>query len=315
VPETTIDKKAVGIYLGITYGVSWLLAIILAVSGGFSGEEHWLRQSALLVGLMMLPAAAALIASTLTGDKVHPRLRIWPIPPRPVIGFALLAPIAFIGIYGLSAATGYASFDWTVSGLQSQMPAPQDVGLQQQMPALFLLFGGFLLSIVLGPTLFALLSLGNEIGWRAYLAQKLTPLGRLRAAVFSGALWGLGWFPLLFFGAWAGDSTYLQALSFSIRAVIAATIFGVILAELFRRSRHVGLTAVFAGCFYAQELGIWPYLVPRHDSLVAGPLGVIGILLFVILALAMMLAPAWERLFGIERPAPEEQDPNAQDPA
>jgi len=303
VMETVIDKKAIGVYLGITYGVTWLLAIVLSVSGGFSSEASLVRQIALLIGLMLLPAAAALAAATLTRDKTHPRIVLWPMAPRPVLFFAVLGPAAFVLIYGLSAAFGFATVDWGVTALQSQMPDPGDVGLQQQLPALFLMIAGFLLSIVLGPTLFALVSLGNEIGWRAYLAQKLAPLGRWRAAAISGMLWGLGWYPLLLFGAWAGEDTFFEALTFSIRAVAGAILFGMILAEVFRRTQHVGLTSVLAGCFFAQEAGIWPYLIPRHHPMVAGPLGFIGMGVFAALVLAVFLIPRWERLLGVARPA------------
>ena len=300
-----IDKKALGIFLGMTYGISWLVAVFLYLGGGISEGGWTLRVGLLVLGLMLVPAAAALVASILTRDRAHLSIRLWPINPRPVLVFAVLAPVFFIVVYTVSVSLGYGVADWGLGALRARMPGPAEAGLQQQMPAPFLLIAGFLMSVVLGPTLFALIGLGTEIGWRAYLAQKLEPLGRWGAAAVSGLLWGICWFPLVLGVAWAGESTFFQALSLAIRISIAAALFGMLLAEVYRRSRHVALTSVLAGCFYAQEYGIWYYLIRQPDPLMTGPYGAVGIVGLALLVLIAFLVPRWERLIGIAPPPVE----------
>lgn len=57
-----------------------------------------------------------------------------------------------------------------------------------------------LLAIVPGALINAIPVLGEEIGWRGWLLPRLLPLGRLRAIVISGVVWGLWHAPLLLLG-------------------------------------------------------------------------------------------------------------------
>lgn len=294
-----LDKKALGIYLGITCGGTWLLGLVLLAAGWVTAELSPMRSGAITLVLMLLPALGAFIASALTRDREAPRVRLWPLPVNAVVAFALFAPLFFTVIYGASVALGYGTVDWSVAYLRSLMPTPEETGAPGTLPASFFLLFGFLLSVVLGPTLFAAIALGTEIGWRAYLAQKLAPLGRWGGALLAGILWAACWVPLFFGAAWMADeTTFFEAASEAMRRGLAATLFGMVLAEVYRRTHHIGLTAILAGCFYAQGFGMWIYLIRQQVPWATGPFGLVGLAAFALLVVAVFLSPPW-RWFGL----------------
>ncbi|MCI0589525.1 MAG: CPBP family intramembrane metalloprotease [Planctomycetes bacterium] len=56
-------------------------------------------------------------------------------------------------------------------------------------------------SLWVGPSLGALLALGEEIGWRGYLLGELLPLGFWRSSLLIGVVWGLWHAPGIFLGS------------------------------------------------------------------------------------------------------------------
>jgi len=139
----------------------------------------------------------------------------------------------------------------------------------------------------------ALESVGEEIGWRGYLLPRLVPLGRVRAWLWSGLLWGCWHWPLIFTGAYhAGGSLPLTLLLFT--ATILA--FTLVINEVRVVTGSLWLAALLHGAHNA----IWFQLralptgaSPWIDRL-AGESGVVPLVLYGMAALVVLARPAWK---------------------
>jgi hypothetical protein len=136
------------------------------------------------------------------------------------------------------------------------------------------------LSIVAGPTLLALAAIPHELAWRAYLLPKLGGMGRGRAALLTGLLNGMWFAPLLFADA-AGLAKPWLAASLFLGVCIA---FGTVLAEMWFRFQHLGLSAVAMGAFLGQVMGVYSHIVRDAAWPWGGSFGVIAIAAWLVLA-------------------------------
>lgn len=254
--EDRLDKLGIAIFLVFTLGLTYAVAGALFALELMPLTLGGLRPSLILVSQMFIPALGALLASLVRGDPAYPKLRIWPLPVRPVVTVSLLIPAIFAGSYFLAWLCGRVQPDWQLQLLMGSLANTQTATL----PPLFYLVAGFVLMIILGPTLYALPCVGVEIGWRAYLLPKLLPLGRVRAHLVMGLLMALWILPL----AYAMYGAAAEAHLIVLWTVGMALAFGTFLGETWLRARHAGLTAVCAGCFLSQMGGMWSLLFPQQ---------------------------------------------------
>ncbi len=271
-----MDKKGIGIYLGVTFAVSYAIEAVI-------GTLPRIMPAVLLFLLLALvPAGAAWVAARLSPERPVEESRVRGLPKLITVRMALAAPLAFVFIYVVTSVLGYTRPDWRVGELMAQLP--KNLGLPpafaSSMPVVFLLIG-FVLSIVLGPTVYALAMLGTEYGWRGYLAPRLMPLGRWRAYLIGGLLWGLSLAPIF-----AVNMSGTRPAAFS-RIVVMAVVLSVLLGEVWRRSRHIGLSAVCLGCFVGQAAGVWNYLFPGTYTIPpwGGPFGLVSAIVWAAIAL------------------------------
>jgi hypothetical protein len=272
-----LDKKGIAIFLGITIGVSWTVEGTLSVLPWTRTAREY-QTSFILVALLLIPAFAALIASIVCGDNEHPKLTIWPIPKYPALAMAVLAPLLFGVAYSATTLAKRSWPDWKLQGLHLS---------QYTVDPIFFLVAGFALSIVLGPTLYAAVCAGTEFGWRAYLLPKLLPLGRGPAHLLVGFFTTVWAFPMV-----SDPFHYPKDAPKEFLALLAITsVVTVFLNELWLRTRHAGLTAVAAGCFLSQAVGMWQYLFPSADLPYAGTRGAASVLVWFVAAVVISRFP------------------------
>jgi len=251
-----------------------------------------LQLSCIVIALLMSPAFAALVAALLCRDSEYPKWDLWPVAKFPALALAALAPLLFVAVYTITTLAGWTTPDWTVRALHTA---------KYSVDPSFFIVAGFLLSIVAGPTLLAVVCAGTELGWRAYLFPKLLPLGRIPAHLLIGLFTAVWTFPLVSLvyldpkGA-LGQFPYL----FGICVVVSA-----FLDELWLRTRHAGLTAVAAGCFLGQATGMWQYLFPRADLPFSGTQGVVSIVVWFIAAIVLSRFPLSHSASNAPKPESE----------
>ncbi len=229
---------------------------------------------------MWVPAVATLITvKFVTHEKPalgNFRLGSW----KPYVAAALIVPVCFAIVYGLTWALGFGQPDWTLEQFRAMFlsaginfpPIPNPA-----QPLLGILFA----SVMVAPFFNGLIALGEEIGWRGYLLPRLMPLGKTRAYLISGVIWGLWHLPLVLIGFTYPNQPILGALLF----IAMTSTLGIYINELTIQNNSCLLAAWVHGIFNAQKLGIWALLFPQVNVLLGGFAGVVGIAVWLLLGL------------------------------
>lgn len=280
--------KGIVIYLLVVIGLGCTAGPAMSYAGLIAFENPNLLNNMAFIALLWIPALGALAASLAAPGGDYPRPRLWPIPAVPALRIALVVFAAFAITHVIIALAGWTQPQWGMSALMARVNAMMNQppsGPVAAIAPMVVLFGGALLSIALGATLFALAALGSELGWRAYLLPRLMPLGRPAAYVLTGVCWILWALPLLYLSFREIDRIQ-DFWGMLPRFAVMLLLLSVVLGEIQRRSGHVILAAVGLGSFFAQAYeGIWQYLFPIPVEPWTGPFGVAAIAVWALIAL------------------------------
>jgi hypothetical protein len=284
-----IHQKGVWTFLVLTFGLTFVYEGCLIRSGmsmnfGLTSAGPMPPAYApLLIGLVMwIPAVSTVIVVkfiTKEGFGVT-NFRIGALKPYGVS--ALVIPAAFAVIYALSWLVRLATPDWQLQSLRhalvakgidtANMPDPRMV-----LPAIFLA------SLVMGPVVNGLFGFGEEFGWRGYLLPKLMPLGKWKAYTLVGIIWGLWHAPLVLAGFNYPGFPVLGVLGM----IGMTTTLGIYINEMTLRHRSSILAGWMHGAFNGQFYGVWRILFPQAHPLLGGVTGLVGMLVWATLGLAV----------------------------
>lgn len=289
-----MDKKGILIYLLVAFGLSYLGMPVLIYLGVLVFKDPNLFNDLAFIAVMWFPALAAWIASKAAPNDTCPAPKVWPLPARWALTIAVAVPGVFLVTHVVLALFGWVEPQWNVGTLMNLINAMMRQPLPPAVAAIapgVALVGGLVLTVLLGPTLFAALSLGSEFGWRGYLLPRLLPLGRWPAYAVVGLLW-IAWCMPCLYPAYAATKRLPEFWRMLPYFILMAVVLSAVLGEIRRQTSHIGLAAVFLGCFYAQAgEGIWQYLFPISVEPWTGPFGVISIILWAIVALLLAFRP------------------------
>jgi hypothetical protein len=282
-PDERFDRAGVLLFLAATFVLSWAAQITLVrMADPFNhivGNAPDTLSTAVLVGIMWIPGLCALTIHCLVQRRPLRRLlrpgnetnqgKQWK-------GFGaamLIIPLVTAMAYGLTWALGLGQPDWNFTGLAALQGAPVHVSdvFLVMLPS----------SIVLGPLFNIPAALGEELGWRGFLLPRLMPLGKARAYLLLGAIWGLWHAPLIV----AGLNYPGHPVTGIFMMMIACTAFGTFFNELTLSCRSVLLAAWMHGALNAQGYGIWHWMFPDVHPLLGGDTGLTGMLMWTIAAL------------------------------
>jgi membrane protease YdiL (CAAX protease family) len=206
-------RKPIALFLLFALVFSTPFYLLLNLSGG-RGEGMRLY----VAGLMWCPALAALLACRLSGIPVATLGWRWPGARMLWLCYLLplaygLAAYAFIWASGLGAFStqDYAAFAGKSLGLAAFPPAAR-VALMVLLQA----SAGFVLSCST--------ALGEEIGWRGFLAPRLLArFGFAGGSTATGLLWSLWHLPVIFWVNYYGDVPRAFAIACFAATLVAAS--------------------------------------------------------------------------------------------
>jgi uncharacterized protein len=194
----SVQWRHVTAYVALTYGVAWAIwAPVMgkawhAITSGRTPSSY--AAPGFVVLGMFAPAIAAVIMRVLVSKEglrsslgpVRGKLRFYAV--------ALLAPALLVtAAVAISTATGLSDFR---------------LGVDKPLIAVWLTL------LLINTPFTALLTLGEEYGWRGYLLPKLLPLGEVKASAIIALIWAPWHLPLLMVGLNYMDKNPLAVLAF-----------------------------------------------------------------------------------------------------
>ena len=285
-----MSSKGIGIfcYLFLVFGLTWPIEIVLLRHYPIGGPAYVI----VLVGVMFIPALSALLVrlfverqgfsdAGLRWGKGRYYLAAWLLP----VAFGLVA-------FGLAVWLRQGEFDRWMTELMVRITLQYG---QMRLPPfermrVYFIVGSLTQAVVLN----LIPCFGEEFGWRGYLLMRLLPLGRLRAMVLSGAIWGVWHAPIVLQG-----HNYPQHPVLGVPLMIGfCVLLGIIFGWLRLASGSVFPAAVAHASVNGPGSAMLAFLRARND-LTTGLTGLLGqavMLVFVLLC--------WR--LGALRPAPED---------
>lgn len=285
-----IVNKRIFIFLAIVFGVYysfWLVSVLLPLEQGKTIIS--ILQFPLV--FMGTPALAVFLTRKLTVDhsplKFSTRVR----KNRKALLFSSLAPtvsifLGFVVFYfvfpnDLDFTGAYISRSFGAYG------APADI----QLTVRSMLVMGLIIcaiSAIAVPIWF--IALGEDIGWQGYLLPLLCQKLPVRAAVLiTGALWGLGHAPLIYFGFNYGMEYAGAPFTGIAMMVFVCIVLGTWTSYVTLKYENCMYAAVIHGAVdVIGETGIWVSLGTKSTLLGPNPTGIIGVSVLLIGALILL---------------------------
>lgn len=300
--RSAVEWRRVGLFYGIALGGAIVVALLIW------GLRQTLGEAGALVGVaatallyMPLPLVAGLVVERVARRRMligaewrALRAGFWRTYGRNalvtvVIVVAILALgvlVAWLaGVLGVPGA-GHLVADHAelVDHLMRLNPA---VTAATVPPLAVLVPLTIVQGIVAGLTINGLFAFGEEYGWRGVLADELRPLGRFRASLLTGVLWGFWHAPIIVLG-----HNYGVEWGWGIFVMVTWTVpLSFILAWARERTGSVLAPSLLHGAFNG-VVGLFAILVVGGSQLVNLPVGLLMALTLTVLALVVWRLPA-----------------------
>ena len=280
-----LNKKGITSFLLITFGITYLLEGILILSGFRITQIPAIALQLVIAGAMWIPAVSTLLTIRfITHEKLSSvGLRFGP-SWKPYLASALLLPLAFVLTYLLTWLLGLGRPDWELISFY-RLIASSGADMSAAPDPTQLLVSFVFLSLFISPWINAIFGLGEELGWRGYLLPRLMPLGKWKAYLILGVIWGLWHAPLITIGFAYPGYPVLGILMM----ILLTTSLGIFINELTLRYKSAILAGWIHGVFNSQAYGIWRVvLFPDVNPVLGGIMGIVGICVLLGLGLLTM---------------------------
>lgn len=203
-----LDRKRIGIFLAIAFGLAWVLALVIYLTGGLVNSPVLIPDTPITLALVLLatgymwaPTIANILTRLITGEGradlyLQPQLkRGWPFWLA-----AWLGPVvATLGGAAVFFVLFPQYFDPDLTALRELIATQtgQDLPAETLRIVILAQTGQ---AIFLAPIINGLFTFGEEFGWRAYLQPKLLPLGPRKTMLLMGLIWGVWHWPIIAMG-------------------------------------------------------------------------------------------------------------------
>lgn len=295
--EKNLNKRRLYVFLSIVFILSWGLSSIIPLTGDKYGS---IKSVIILSIIMLIPTLSSVLTRLITKEGfknmyLKPRfkknIKYYLTAYFMTNVFIILGTVIFFIIFP-------GMLDINLTSIKESL---QNQGIA--IDAKIILFAQFAQGILIGPIINIIFTLGEEIGWRGYLLQKLCKQFSVqKSIIISGIIWGIWHAPMIAMGhnygtgyvgaPWAGIfamiifcvamGSYLSYLTIKTKSVIPAGI------------AHSAINAFAAFGLLLCKGTVNPFIGPA-------PTGIIGGCMFILVGIYCYIS-----LGKIEKPFEEE---------
>ena len=291
-----MDKR-LAIYLAISFGGSWVTWLVVGMLTGAitAGVNSSAAMIAVIALTMFFPLIGALVAnaSVPTDQRIELGLRPNLRSNGRLYALAWLLP-------SVLTVTGGVVFFLVLPHLFDANATQVRIALEAAGAPVdqlrLVIVGQLIASVTVGPLVNTVPSLGEEVGWRGMLFPLLCErMSERRAALVSGAIWGLWHAPIIAMGHNYGMSYPGFPVVGILTMTVACTSIGCLLSWLRLRSDSVWSCAVAHGAINAIANAAILFCTVGATPAGPSPLGYVAGIPTMVLAVA-----CWYRLSAKE---------------
>ncbi|MFP4396279.1 MAG: CPBP family intramembrane glutamic endopeptidase [Anaerolineales bacterium] len=293
-----LEQRRFYLYLAISFGIAWATFLAIYLTGGLVDSPLVFPEANVSLALLLMagpvmsaPAIAHLLTRIITREGWQgTRLRPHPARNWRYWAIAWFAP-------GILTLAGMALFFWlfpryydpSLSLLQEMLAesAPPTMDLEE-INLWYLIGAQIFQAMLISPVLNSLATFGEEFGWRAYLQPKLMPLGRRRAYLLTGVIWGVWHWPAIAMGHNYGFDYPGAPITGILMMIWFCITLGILFGWLADRAASVWPAVIAHGAINGIA-GLGMLFAQGQPNPLLGPMpvGLIGNLGFTIVALAL----------------------------
>jgi membrane protease YdiL (CAAX protease family) len=251
-------QRAIWSYLAVVFALSYAWQLVIYFTGGVD--------SYLFPVMMLFPGLVAVVFLIVRKESFR-RIgwglrRWWYILP------VLVVPLVVtFGVGSLLTTLGWAS--WSDAhfvfrgGTVAIQGVPMVLGSQAQSVAFFTL--NLTLSLLLQSVLGSVVTIGEELGWRGYVLEKMVRLlGVNRGLILLGLVWGYWHLPIILMGYNFPNHPVLGAV---VLMPISTIFMGIFLGWLYLRSRSIWMPALAHAAMNLSAVLLLTEITMQRDEL------------------------------------------------
>ncbi len=292
-----ISKKRLYIYLGIVLLTSWGIISIIPLSG----DKYGSTKSVIIMSIMMLMPALSSILTRIITKEGFKNMYLKPLFKNNIKYY--LTAYFMTNVFIILGVIVY--FIIFPNNLDLDMTVIKEIlssnNINVDVRIIFIV--QLLQAILIGPIINILFTLGEELGWRGYLLQKLcNNYSVKKSIIISGVIWGIWHAPVIAMGHNYGTG-YIGAPWLGIFAMIVfCIVIGSYLSYLVIKTKSVIPCAIAHSAINASAaIGLLLYKGTPNSFIGPSPTGIIGGSIFILVGIYCYIS-----LSKIENPFEEE---------
>ena len=281
-------SKKVLTFIGLTFLLSYLLAILYFIFGG-----KWVMPGSLIVATiyMFIPMTVALVVQKLIfKEPIKKPLGISFKFNRWFLVAWLLPPVIAFATIGISLLFPGVEYSHSMAGMFERFGAlltPEELEQMQNQAAAFPvhpIWIGLLQGLLAGITINAVAGFGEELGWRGFLQKEFAYMGFWKSSAVIGFVWGVWHAPLILQG-----HNYPQN---PLAGVFMMIIFTVLLSPIISFVRLKANSVVAAAIMHGSingTLGLSIMVIKGGNDMTVGVTGLSGFIVLVITIIGLFV--------------------------
>src|SRR2546421_4611189 len=297
---SAVKWTSIALFLVLAFGISWSIFIGLRALGVPFGIRTPIG--------MFGPAIAAVLVRIIQREGFADAGLRLTAPGRPgawrmyLAAYLIMPLLIALGI-GFALLTGMQRWAFSenlhalsrlIANTLTKQGQSLPAGYSADQLALISIIAQIALAFTIGILFNMIFTFGEEFGWRGYLLPRLAPLGGIYAAIITGVIWGLWHAPLILLDGYNYPGHPWLGIGMMVLFIVSLSM---IFTWLRFRSGSVWPSTVAHAAFNAQA-GFGILLLSHADSLVAAPIGIIGLIPMIAFAI-------WLAATGRLKPEPD----------